>query len=369
MASTNFHRCPFHKYGCKDPFPQDQIKEHYLSQAHFKSMINLICFKRIKYEDALIDLAINSFQGDTLLSSGNTELNNYLQLIERLTTVVAESVTSSNLTNVTSNAESYTDQTFNPIQSRARDLIIETDKNPNCTSTMESHQRLDELNNMMMNQIFSRIESSSNVDEVNQHREQNEQQQTSSINNEHNTIQFNGFLNDMFQIELENTPVSTDGNLVLRIDNVFTEAEDLTIERQLCINSKQFQAFAGGQRLFARVHLNGKINTKFISFHMHLNFPVRDTFIGHIKFILVDQSDNYPLKHIIKYCSAKMYNVNDCIGFDDFIDKTHLRQESHRYIPNNAAYFIVCVEQPNEEKLIHYPTNVRDAICQSYLTC
>ncbi|CAF4027132.1 unnamed protein product, partial [Rotaria sp. Silwood1] len=37
----------------------------------------------------------------------------------------------------------------------------------------------------------------------------------------------------MFQIELEIAPISTDGNLILRIDNVITEADDLTIERQL----------------------------------------------------------------------------------------------------------------------------------------
>ncbi|CAF3498677.1 unnamed protein product [Rotaria sp. Silwood1] len=366
MASTNFHRCPFHDYGCNNTFPQDQIKQHYLSQTHYKSIINFICLKRVKYESALIDLTINPIESDRLLSSRNTELNDYSQFIEQLTTVVAESVSSSNITDITSNAVSYIDQILNPIQSPARNLIIETDKNPNHTSTMQSHQQLGEFNDMMMNQILSRIESSSNIHEINHHREQ---RQAASMNNEHNTIQFYAHSYDMFQIELENAPVSTDGTLVLHVDNVLTETEGPTIERQLCINSKQFQALTDGQRLFARVHLNGKTNAKFISFHMHLNFPVRNTFIGHIKFILVDQSDNYPLKHIIRCCSAKMYNVNDCIGFDDFIDKTQLRQESHRYIPNNSAYFIVCVEQTNEEKLSQYPSNVRDAIRQSYLTC
>ncbi|CAF2519237.1 unnamed protein product [Rotaria sp. Silwood2] len=209
------------------------------------------------------------------------------------------------------------------------------------------------------------MDSSSDNNEVNHHIEQSEQHQDSSHMNENNTIQCCINSSQMLHIPLENTVVSTDGTLIWHVDEIFKKINDAIYRKQPFIDSDPFQTSMNGQRLWARIYLDGKTNSKFISFHIHLNFPVCKIFTGYIKFILVDQSNNTQLQHIIKRCSAEMNNVNDCVGFDDFIDKNLLHQESNPYICNDSAYFIVFVEQTNQEKFIHLSSNVQDAIFQS----
>ncbi|CAF0946873.1 unnamed protein product [Rotaria sordida] len=365
INSTNVLQCPLHDYGCTDSFPRNQLSQHYLSEVHLKSIIKFICAKQINYESALIDLTINPKEIDGLLSSRHNQINNYSQFIERLNTVVIETLQSSNTTDIVSNTLPNINQISRSISSPTRDLIIDMDRSLNCTFDLRSHQQLNQINDMQMNQILSQIDSSSNINEINHHTEQNEQHQDSSLINENNNIQFYMDLNNILQIQLENTPVSTDGILIWRVDEIFKKIDDAICKKQLFINSHLFQTSRNGHRLWARIYLNGKMNPNFISFHVHLNFPVCNTFTGYVKFILVDQSTNNPLQHIIKCCSAKMNNVNDCIGFDDFIDKNLLYKESNPYIYNDSLYFIVYVEQTNQEKFNHLSSNVKDALFQS----
>jgi hypothetical protein len=117
-----------------------------------------------------------------------------------------------------------------------------------------------------------------------------------------------------------------------------------------------------GDRLLARLYFNGKNDPKFISFNVHLYSPVHNTFRANIKFVLVDRSTNHPLQHFIRSCSGEMNNVNNCLGFDDFMDKNMLHKEGNRYILNDSVYFLVCIEQTNQEKYANLPANVQDAL-------
>jgi len=117
-----------------------------------------------------------------------------------------------------------------------------------------------------------------------------------------------------------------------------------------------------GHRLYARLYLHGKSDPKFVSLHVHLNPPIHGTFRGNIKFVLVDQSTNDELHHIIKSCSGEMIDVDDGLGFNDFVDKNILHKEGNVYVRNNSVYFLICVEQTNQEKYVNLPPNVQDAL-------
>ncbi len=117
-----------------------------------------------------------------------------------------------------------------------------------------------------------------------------------------------------------------------------------------------------GHRLWCRLHLAGITDHKSISLHVHLNFPVKDSFSGTINFVLVDQSPNKPLKHIRKYLNGEIKDVNGCLGFNHFIDKNLLHQAENRYILNDTICLLVYNEQTIEQKFANLPENVRDAL-------
>ncbi|CAF1135337.1 unnamed protein product [Rotaria sp. Silwood1] len=365
--SINLCRCRLHNYGCTDLFPSNQLSKHYLSDTHIKSIIKFICVQQNNHEYALIDLVIDPIGTGQLLSSRNNQSNNYSQLVERLNFAVNEFLQSSNTTDIASNTLRNINQISNTIQYQARNLIINMDRNSNYTSNLQTHQDLCQSNEMVMNQIFNLIDSSSDSNELNHHTEQTEQHQNSSHINEHNTLQFHINSCQILQTQLENTSVSTDGTLIWYVVEILQKIDDAISGKQPFIDSDQFQTSMNGQRLWARIYLNGKSDRKFISFHIHLNFPVYNTFSGYIEFILVDQSTNIPLEHIIKRCPVEMNNVNDCIGFDDFIDKNLLHKKSNPYILNHSVYFIVRIEQTDQQKFIHLPLNVQDALARSSL--
>ncbi|CAF4617502.1 unnamed protein product [Rotaria socialis] len=83
-----------------------------------------------------------------------------------------------------------------------------------------------------------------------------------------------------------------------------------------------------------------------------------------LKLLKLDQSNSPPLEHIMQSCQGQMNFTNDSIGLDNFIDKQHLHQASSRYIRDDAADFIVLIQQTNEEKFSHYPPNIQQALLQ-----
>lgn len=118
----------------------------------------------------------------------------------------------------------------------------------------------------------------------------------------------------------------------------------------------------GGHRLYARFYPNGKTDHKFISLNVHLNSSVLGTFHGDIKFVLVDQSKNDPLEHIIKSCTGEMEDVHSCLGFDKFIDKNVIQGDGTRCVLENSIYVLVYIKQTNKQKWANLPPNVQHAL-------
>jgi hypothetical protein len=153
--------------------------------------------------------------------------------------------------------------------------------------------------------------------------------------------------------------------LIWCIDDITKKLQNAINRRELYIDSSMFQTLISGHRLWVRLYLNGKDDPKFISIYVHLNFPAYGGFLGNIKFTLVDQSNNQPLAHIVQHCSGRIDNVGGSIGCDDFTDKNDLQMEGNRFICNDCVYFLVSVEQTNQEKFANLPFNVQHALIQS----
>lgn len=164
------------------------------------------------------------------------------------------------------------------------------------------------------------------------------------------------------QIKLDETPVSTDGCLIWNIHGIFNKIDDAISRKQIAIDSPIFETIMQGHRVFARVYFNGKNDPKFLSFHVHLNPPVRDTFRGDIMFGLVDQSRNNPLEHIIRSCNGEMTDVNCCLGFDEFADKNVIQKEENPYVIDDSICLFICITQTNRDKYANLPPNVQHAL-------
>ncbi len=128
------------------------------------------------------------------------------------------------------------------------------------------------------------------------------------------------------------------------------------------VNSRPFQTSIQGPRLWARVCFNGKINHKFISVHVHQNFPAGDSFDAAVKFVLIDQNTSNSPQHYTESCTGKMDGVGSCLGFDNFIDKKMLEEKGNRYVRNDSIYFVIYVKQIDQEKIANLPKYVQDAV-------
>ena len=170
---------------------------------------------------------------------------------------------------------------------------------------------------------------------------------------------------NILQTQLDVTPVSTDGILKWRIDGIFQKIDDAISRRQLFVDSSIFQTCMDGHRIWCRFHPNGKTNPAFISLNVHFNFPMHRPFCGRIHYVLVNQSTNQPLQHVIRYCDVTTDNVNSCFGFDEFVDKNILHGESNPYIHDDSICILIHVEQTNEEKFANLEGNIKDAILQT----
>jgi hypothetical protein len=115
-----------------------------------------------------------------------------------------------------------------------------------------------------------------------------------------------------------------------------------------------------GHRLWARLYLNGKDDPKFVSFSIRLDPRSRVDFSGDVIIILVDQSDNNPLQHIIMNRSGTMTPIDNSLDFD--IDKNMLHQEENPYVHKDSIYLLISIEQTDEEKLNHPSKNVQHAL-------
>ncbi len=160
--------------------------------------------------------------------------------------------------------------------------------------------------------------------------------------------------------------MSSNGTLIWKIDDISRKIDDAISTKQTFIDSLWFQTSKNGHRLRARLYLNGKTDRRFISFHIHSTSSINNPFLGHIKFILVDRSTNHPLQHIIKRCNVTEATASCWFGFNDFIDKNMLHGEANPYIRDDSVYFLVCVEQINQQQFANLEPNIKNALLQSY---
>ncbi|CAF1059993.1 unnamed protein product [Adineta steineri] len=362
---TEMTRCVLHTWGCKHSIPRNSLIEHYTREVHIKSIINFFYSLKLNHETALIDLAINPLQINELVPSENALLNNYPRCMKRLTDHIVENFELTESDNATTVNGSLTINS-NMINIFLKKVILDTDRNSDCNFKRQSLLTQSELNEKKTNDDLSLTDSSEENEDVSNYTES--QQEENSLSADGNTnVQHSWNPYTLLQTQLNEMPISTDGNLVWRIDGISKKIDDAICGKQPYIDSPYFQTCADrGHRLRCRVYLNGETNLKSISLKIHLNFPIFNPFCGIIKFILVDRSKNRRLQHIIKSCTVNEDTVNTGVGFDNFIDKNVLHGASSQYIHDDSVCFLIRIEQTNEQKFANLNENIKDALLQSF---
>ncbi|CAF3601102.1 unnamed protein product [Rotaria socialis] len=361
MASKNCMQCSLCTYyGCTDTFFTEEQPDHDKSEIHRSSMKKILEEVQRVHEDAIIQETINPGENSGSISLKLDHVKFMLAIIHTITEHMPKS----------NESMSVLDRlpTLNPnlssTSSLVRNSIIEEDRNLTPASNRQLLQEQKQLNEASVNLLLSRIVSPPDCSDANNGIQQNEQHTNASSATPSNDVEAHLTQLKLLKCQLDEKPVSTDGTLVWHIDKLTEKIRNATSLTKLFINSYSFKTPMNDLSFFARLYLNGKSDHKNISFHVHLNFPVTSTFSGNVKFILVDQSNSPPLEHIMQSCQGQMNFTNDSIGLDNFIDKQHLHQASSRYIRDDAADFIVLIQQTNEEKFSHYPPNIQQALLQ-----
>ncbi|CAF0832251.1 unnamed protein product [Adineta ricciae] len=343
----------------------EQIEHNHIrSERHFLSTIIFLMDRRSDYQCAEIaQFALYSDDdGEPARTEEHRRLTNYAHCMEKITSLMTEifslsnaeesplsrSFTTNSLTDFMNRSGQHSIQQLNNDSDRARDLQLQ--------------QYMNEMNMKDIDQFLCSV--SDNGQGFDPTAEDPNITSPESVEHENMLLKLNSNL--LHQFELDARPVSTDGILIWHIDGIRENINDAIYKRKLYIDSPNFHTSMYGHRMWARLFLNGNTDAKYLSIYIHLNFPVRGRFSGHIRFILVDQSGQMPLQHIIKDCEASGTDVNASFGFDEFADKNVLHKESSSYIRDDSIYFVVCIDQSPTERFANLDEHIQDAIMQSY---
>ncbi|CAF1637445.1 unnamed protein product [Rotaria magnacalcarata] len=360
MASKEHISCPLCTFACKNTSSKEEWFDHLKNEVHMESIIKILKANQSVYEEATIQEKIQSGAN----SRSDPLKNDYLQLMLAMTDTATKHMPKSYESMNAITRLSTINPNLSSTSSSMRNSIIAADRNSTHASHIQLLQEQQQHNEASINLLVPRIVSSSGCSDENNDTQQNEQHTNASSATLSNDVEAHLTQLKLLKCELDEKPVSTDGILVWHLDKLSESIENAVSQKKSFIDSNLLKTSMNGPRFFARVYLNGKNDHKYISFHVHLNFPVTSTFSGNMELILVDQSNSRPLKHIIRSCQGQMNSTNASIGFDDFTDKQHLHQASSRYIRDDAADVIILIQQTNEEKFAQYPPNIRHALLQ-----
>ncbi|CAF1213060.1 unnamed protein product [Rotaria sordida] len=130
-------------------------------------------------------------------------------------------------------------------------------------------------------------------------------------------------INHLLQTQLMEQPAATDGLLIWSIPDARKKIDDTLCLKELVLDSPMVITAMNGHRLQAYLYLND---------------------------------------HIIRTCPVDTNELNEMIGFDDFMPKNRLYQDPSRYIRDDKILIIVKVNQTNAERFAIYPPCLQNAL-------
>ncbi|CAF1144637.1 unnamed protein product [Rotaria sordida] len=127
----------------------------------------------------------------------------------------------------------------------------------------------------------------------------------------------------LLQTQLMEQPAATDGLLIWSIPDARKKIDDTLCLKELVLDSRMIVTAMNGHRVQAYLYLND---------------------------------------HIIRTCPVDTNELNEMIGFDDFMPKNRLYQDPSRYIRDDKILIIVKVNQTNAERFAIYPPCLQNAL-------
>ncbi|CAF0932268.1 unnamed protein product [Adineta ricciae] len=351
---------------CYGNLGQDERIEHnhVRSERHFLSIIAFLMDKRSEYQCAEVAqrALYTDDDGEPATTEEDQRQTTYAHCMEEITSLMTKIFSLYNAENSPLSRSFTTNSSTDFMNRLGQHFIQRLNNESDRTRDPQLQQYMNELSMENIEQSFCLV--SGNDQAFAPTAEDLNIISPESVEHENMLLNFNSNL--FQQIELDARPVSTDGILIWRIDGIRENINNAIYKRKLYIDSPNFHTSMDGHRVWARLFPNGNTDTKYLSIYIHLNFPVRGPFSGRIRFILVDQSRQMLLQHIMKNCDANGTDVNASFGFDEFADKNVLHRDSSLYIRDNSICFVICIDQSSTERFANLDEHIRDAIMQSY---
>lgn len=147
-----------------------------------------------------------------------------------------------------------------------------------------------------------------------------------------------------------------------RISDARSLITDAAARKKVYIDSSNFQAPHGDQKMWVRLYLNGKADHTTLAIEVCLDAPMRESFRGGAKFTIVDQSNAKPLVHLTQICIGSLEEVGNHFGSNAFADKNLLHVDPSRYIRDDKIILIVQLRADGDTHFANIFTNIRDAL-------